>query len=106
MKNLSKLLVLSALLASLNGCALPRASAGAGFVYTDVTEGQYVDNNVKGSKKGEACGVNILGIASTGDSTIDAAKRNGYIQNIATIDRSYFSILGVYAKSCALIKGN
>lgn len=106
MKNSFKLFVLAAVLASLTNCAFPTPSAGAGWIYTNSKEGEYVDNKVEVSKSGEACTTNILGIASTGDSSIGTTKRMANIKNIATIDRSYFSILGVVAQGCTVIRGN
>lgn len=106
MKNSFKLLALATLLASLTNCAMPRPSAGAGWIYTEVKEGEYVDNRVSLSRSGEACTINILGIASTGDATIETAKRMANVKNIGTIDRSYFSVLGVIAKGCTVVRGN
>jgi TRL-like protein family len=106
MKNISKALLALILLSGLNGCAYPRASAGPGWIFTDTKEAQFIDNSIKGSKKGEACGENILGIISTGDSTIETAKRNGGINNVNTADRTYWGVLGIYSKSCLIVKGN
>ena len=106
MKNIFKISSAIILLFGLTNCAMPRPSAGAGWIYTNITEGEYADNGVQVSKNGEACTTNILGIASTGDATIDTTKRTSNIKNIATIDRSYFSVLGVFAKACTVVRGN
>lgn len=106
MKNPYKICLLIACALSLSNCAMPRPSAGAGWIYTDVKEGEYVDNKVEISRNGEACATNVLGIASTGDATIDTAKRVSNIKNVATIDRSYFSVLGIFAKGCTVVQGN
>lgn len=106
MKSSYKICLLAACIFSLSNCAVPRPSAGAGWIYTNISEGEYVDNKVEISKNGEACATNVLGIASTGDATIDTAKRMSNIKNIATIDRSYFSVLGVFAKGCTVVRGN
>jgi hypothetical protein len=57
------------------------------------------------NKSGEACAQNILGIVSTGDSSIEMAKKNSGITKIATIDRTYWSILSVYGKACTKVAG-
>ncbi len=106
MKKSLKLLVIVAAIAQLTACVAPRAGAGSGLLFTEVKEGQFVDNGVSGSKVGTACSTNILGLASTGDASIEAAKRDASIRSVATIDRTYYSILSVYGKSCTIVKGN
>ena len=93
-------------LVCLTGCAAPLPSAGAGWVFTDATEALQANNGVEIARRGEACASNILGIVSTGDSTVEKARRNASIAQVATIDRSYFSILGVYARGCTQVAGN
>jgi len=105
MKNTLKICLALTLL-SATSCALPRPSAGPGFIYTNITEGVFANNAVEEKKQGELCNSNILGIASTGDSSIESVKRKAMIKNVSSIDRTYEGILGVYAKSCTIIKGN
>lgn len=105
MKNILKVLLAVSLLAAAS-CALPRPSAGPGFIYTNVTEGIFVNNAVEDRKQGQECTSNILGIVSSGDASIDVVKRKASIKNVASIDRTYEGILGVYAKSCTIVKGN
>lgn len=81
-------------------------SVGPGAIVTNTTEGISANNGVTASRKGEACGHNFLGIASVGDSTIEAAKIKSGINNVATVNRDYFSVLGIYAKACTVISGN
>ncbi len=101
----SKLLLSLALL-SVSACAAPLASSGPGAIFTEVTEAVQANNGVSASKTGEACAQNILGIVSTGDSTVATAKRAAGISRVATIDRSFWSILGVYAKACTRVAGS
>ena len=100
-----KSISLSALLL-ISACSSSGVSAGGGALFTSAIEGVSAINGVSISKTGKACGHNILGLASTGDSSINAAKNEGQINNIATIDRDYFSILGLYSKSCLIVNGN
>lgn len=90
----------------LSSCAFPRPSTGPGLFYTEVTEGISANNNVVITKKGEACNDNIMGIVVKGNQTIEAAKANGNITNVASIDRYYKGVLGFYAKACTIIQGN
>lgn len=100
---LMSVVILSSVIAS---CAMPRPSSGPGFLFTSVKEGVFADNNVSGSKTGEACNSNVLGIVVSGDQSIEAAKRYAGVKNISTIDRSYFGVLGLYAQACTIVKGN
>jgi hypothetical protein len=102
----SSKLILSLALLSVSACAAPLASTGPGGIYTEVTEAVQANNGVRISKSGEACAQNILGIVSTGDSTVATAKKMAGISNVATIDRSFWSILGVYAKACTQVAGS
>jgi len=87
-------------------CAHTLPASGPGWVFTEATEGVQANNGVEISRRGEACASNILGIVSTGDSTVEKAARNGNITRVATIDRSFFSVLGVYGKACTQVAGN
>ena len=102
---MKKILVILSILA-LSGCATSGVSSGPGAFFTSAVEGKSAINGVKINKTGKACGHNILGIVSTGDSSVQTAKNDGQISNVATIDRDYFSILGLYSKSCIIINGN
>lgn len=105
MKKIKQILSVACLL-SIVSCAMPKNSAGPGWIYTEVKEGVSVNNNVPKNKLGQACSTNILGIIASGDSSINMAKMNGNIRDVATIDRDYFSVLGVFSKSCLLVRGN
>ncbi len=105
MKNILKVLLAISLFSAAS-CALPRPSAGPGFIYTNVTEGIFANNSVEDKKQGEVCYTNILGIVSSGDASVDVVKRKSSIKNVASIDRTYEGVLGVYAKSCTIVKGN
>lgn len=105
MKNFSKVCVAVALLAA-TSCAMPRPSSGPGWVYTNVKEGVFANSSVEGKKQAELCNLNVLGVVSTGDATVDSVKRQGAIKNVSTIDRTFEGVLGIYAKSCTIVKGN
>ncbi len=76
-----------------------------GVIYTSV-KGPIDSNNGKAEKKGEACATSILGLVAFGDASIHAAKVDGGITNVATVDFDSFSILGVYSKFCSVVRGN
>lgn len=103
---MSKSLIIFATAFLLSSCAFPLPSAGPGFILTDTTEGIAMNNNVAMSKESKACQTNILGIVAFGDASIQKAKQKGNIQQIASIDRTFFGVLGVFSKACTVVTGN
>ena len=68
-----------------------------------------VDNSVTVTKRGTSCVTNILGLAAFGDSSIEAAKKEGDVKNIAYVDRTYDAFifyLPFFQKGCTVVKGN
>lgn len=89
---------------TLGGCAMV-SSPTSGLVYTNVQGPLAVGNASHSAKSGQACATNILGILATGDASIDAAKQNGSITQVASVDHSSTSVLGLYGQFCTLVKG-
>lgn len=90
--------------ATLAGCATASSPVN-GLFYTDVKAGVSATEAYGGSARGEACASSILGIYASGDASIDAAKKNGGIAQVVTVDHTANSILGVYAKYCTVVYG-
>lgn len=90
---------------ALGGCAMV-ASPTTGFLYTKVQGPITTGNGTNTSKTGQACASNILGLVSTGDATIDAAKKAGSITTVSSVDHDSTSILGLYGTFCTVVKGN
>lgn len=105
---MGKLLGSLALVAMLSGCAMTGllSGTGKGGIYTDFTEAVAVTSNDGASKMGKACTSNILGIAAMGDASVDAAKKNGGISKVASIDGEVFNVLGLYGTYCTIVRGN
>lgn len=96
----------AALAASLlGGCAFV-ASPTTGFLYTKVQGPITTGTGTATAKTGQSCATNILGLISTGDASIDAAKRAGGITTVASVDHDSTSILGLYGTFCTVVKGN
>lgn len=91
--------------ATLGGCAVV-ASPTTGLLYTKVQGPIVTGNGTNTSKTGQACATNILGLISTGDASIDAAKKAGSIKDVASVDHDSTSILGLYGTFCTVVKGN
>jgi len=77
----------------------------SGVVYTDYQIPAMTTENETGTKQGEACQTNILGLVATGDASISTAAENGGITNIYAVDTNFSTILGIYSKSCTLVTG-
>ncbi|MEK6707138.1 MAG: TRL-like family protein [Bdellovibrionota bacterium] len=90
-----------------SGCATTgmMSSTGAAAI-SSFSEGVTATSAGQVSKVGRSCSQNILGIVSLGDSSIDAARRNGRISTIAIVDREILNILYLYGQSCTVVKGN
>lgn len=84
--------------------AVPVPIAG---VYNGGTTLGAVANNgdVKPIKTGKACVHSVLQLVSAGDGGIDAAKKEGGITKVASVDYDFMNVLGVYGQYCTLVKG-
>ena len=72
------------------------------------TQSYSIDNSVKATKTGTACVNNVLFLVAIGDSSIEAAKRNGEITKVAFVDTSYNDFWFYYPffqKGCTVVKG-
>lgn len=94
----------TATIALLSGCAVVQAPT-VGFVYTKVQGPIATGKSSRASKTGQACATNILGLISIGDASIDAAKKAGGINDVATVDHDSTIVLMLYGKYCTVVKG-
>ena len=95
------------MLVGLSGCAVA-PSPLHGILYTDVKFPSYyqgADTVGPGSKRGQAQSASILGLVATGDSSVEAAARNGGIRKVHTVDHHSNSILGLYATYTTIVTG-
>ncbi|HYO51225.1 TRL-like family protein [Archangium sp.] len=102
--------VLSMGATGLAGCA-GVAFAGAGTLgffslYANTTGVRYLNDQARlGSKSGEGCATSILGIVTTGDTSVNETTRKANINRVSHIDYRFENILGVYAKYCVIVYG-
>ena len=108
MKNMAMLLVLAgAAVTVIPGCgAFATGGEGVltGFIYSGYKMGGAVGPGT-GTKSGEACASSILGVFASGDASIAAAKAAGGITQVAHVDHTIMSILGIYASTCTVVVG-
>lgn len=65
--------------------------------------GHLVEAQTKG-KTGRACAQGIL-IFAFGDASIEEARNNGGITQIASIEYDTYNTIGIYARLCTVVRG-
>ena len=99
---MKKLMLLSGAAALLCACATPATHVGTALFAQ--TQQPVMATNAPGTKVGRACATNILGLLIQGDMSIEAAKKNGKITQVATVDTDIKSY-AVYAEVCTVVTG-
>lgn len=85
----------------LGGCA---TYYPAGGLYTEGKMGVQADG-ADGEKNGRACMNSIMGLVAFGDASVRAAKRDGNIETVTSMDYEVENILGIYGKYCLVVRG-
>jgi hypothetical protein len=104
MKTLVTMCALACGLYTLCGCAIAAPGIVQGGLFSSYTIGS-AGGTGEGKKSGEACAMSILGIVGIGDASIDAAKKEAGITQIAAVDHHAFNILGLYGSVCTVVTG-
>lgn len=86
------------------GCAAGAAPV-TGYVFSDVAGPVVATTSTASSKTGTSSCQSILGWLALGDCSIDAAKKNGKITSVSSVDYKTRSILGLYAEVTTSVKG-
>ncbi len=89
---------------AVSSCAIA-PSPVLGTVYTDVKAPLAATSNAVGSKVGTSEATSILGIAATGDASIEAAAKKAGITRISHVDYQSYSVLGIFAKFTVYVYG-
>ena len=103
-----KILSIAILAILLSGCA--SRSPVLGLVYTNTTHtgtgtGGIVDNKVKADKVGTSTCSSILYSIAFGDCSVNAAKRQGNITKVNSIDHQSTSIYIFYNSYSTIVRG-
>ncbi len=107
MKRVLLNLALGLVFVGLSSCASTGANTTTGYAAISVFKEAGMATNAAGaSKTGKACTQNILGFFASGDNSIEAAKKNGGISTVASVDYDIFRVLGFYGTACTIVKGN
>ena len=102
-----------ALLLPLTACAGAQGwQPPVGSVYSGAaginpsTQVNITDAARPGPKAGESCAMGVLGVAAWGNMSLDAAKKQGGITRVDSLDYRVMDILGVvFQKRCTVITG-
>lgn len=76
-----------------------------GGIYSDVASGVAATSNTSGNRVGEACANSWFWLVAMGDASIEAARRNGGITMISSVDQEDKNILFVYQQHCTTVRG-
>lgn len=90
--------------ALLTGCASPYP---VGFLYTELKLPVAATSNDAGAKMkvGTAMSTSVLSLVATGDSSIEAAMKNGGITKVHHVDWQARNILGLYGEFKTTVYG-
>ena len=90
---------------SLAACQIV-ASPMQGTTFNETKYGNMATEETAVNKEGKACGTSILGWVAQGDASIVAAKANGGITKVTSVDHYAKNILGIFGEWCTIVKGN
>jgi len=88
--------------AAVSACTMPASYLG--YALVGETKQPIAANDAHGRKIGRACGRNIAMIVATGDYSVEAAKANGKITRVATVDMEVRNYI-VFAEVCTVVTG-
>ncbi|WP_061249930.1 adhesin Lsa14 [Leptospira alstonii] len=89
------------------GVGAPIIYKGGYFVHDGVIPGQ-IGDNAENTSIGKACSKSILWLVSFGNSSIEAAKADGKITKVASIEYEQLGVLSgvIYHKFCTVVTGS
>ena len=82
------------------------ASPVSGWVYTEAKWDGHALNGPAATKTGKACATSILAMVAQGDASLETAKANGGITQVALVDHTSKNILGIWGEYCTIVKGS
>lgn len=96
------------LLVVLNGCMIVdspiKGVLGTEVIWGDIATGESANPGTL--KEGKACAESILGLLARGDASVRAAKENGNIKEVTSVDHSARNLLNVVGEWCTIVRGH
>jgi hypothetical protein len=96
-------------LLALPGCSsLGSGNASSGAVYQSTAENISISGKVisRGTGTGVACSTSYLGLVSVGDASVAAAMASAGIKEPVIVDKTIQNILGLWRRTCTVVRGN
>lgn len=101
---------LAILATSLSGCMIVdspiKGVLGTEVIWGDVATGEKGSGVPSASKEGKACAESILGLLARGDASVRAAKENGQITEVTSVDHSARNFLNIVGEWCTIVRGH
>ena len=98
------------LVIGLGGCMIVdspiKGVFGTEVIWGDIATAEKGSETRGTAKQGKACADSILGLIARGDASVRAAKENGGITEVSTIDHSARNFFGIVGEWCTLVRGN
>ena len=101
---------LAILAGTLNGCMIVdspiKGVLGTEVIWGDIATGEKGSPAPGALKEGKACAESILGLLARGDASVRAAKENGKITEVISVDHSARNLLNIVGEWCTIVKGH
>ncbi len=100
---------LAILAASLGGCMIVdspiKGVLGTEVIWGDIATAEAGSPSAAPLKEGKACAESILGLLARGDASVRAAKQNGKITEVISVDHSARNLLNIVGEWCTIVRG-
>jgi hypothetical protein len=100
---------LAILVAGLSGCMIVdspiKGVLGTEVIWGDIATGETGSAAPGALKEGKACAESILGLLARGDASVRAAKQNGKITEVTSVDHSARNLLNIVGEWCTIVRG-
>lgn len=97
------------LAAGMSGCMIVdspiKGIVGTEVIWGDIATGKAGSPARGPLKEGKACAESILGLIARGDASVRAAKENGKISEVTSVDHSARNFLNIRGEWCTIVKG-
>jgi TRL-like protein family len=94
----------------LSGCMIVdspiKGVLGTEVFWGDIATGKSGSSAPGELKQGKACAESILGLLARGDASVRAAKENGNISEVTSVDHSARNLLNIVGEWCTIVRGH
>jgi hypothetical protein len=101
---------LAILATGLNGCMIVdspiKGVLGTEVIWGDIATGEKGSPAPGALREGKACAESILGLLARGDASVRAAKENGKISDVTSVDHSARNLLNIVGEWCTIVRGH